>query len=164
MDTSMCPYRGNQFLSFVVHNTVEQMRMLKMVSQEGSGSSLPALGSFYGEGGAFLWAAPEETMGPERRGRIREDRFVFNRRKKCLIIMAKQNQKGLRAHWGHCRDTVQTVRKNLSTVEGQVEYHMGCWSRWTPSLFISLRFYPCIIYLHICRHILYILKSIYIWI
>ena len=54
MDTSMCPYRGNQFLSFVVHNTVEQMRMLKMVSQEGSGSSLPALGSFYGEGGAFL--------------------------------------------------------------------------------------------------------------
>lgn len=30
---------------------------------------------------------------------------------------------------GYYRDPEQTVWKSLSTVEGQVEYHMGCWSR-----------------------------------
>lgn len=39
-------------------------------------------------------------MGLERKQRTREDRFAFNRRKKCLIIKAKQNQNGLRVHWG----------------------------------------------------------------
>lgn len=59
-------------------------------------------------------AALERKMGPERKGTVREGRFVSSRRKNCVELRAAQNQYGFSA-WSGCREESGKMGKVSTT-------------------------------------------------
>lgn len=68
-------------------------------------------------------------MEPERQERAREGRFIFNREKNSLVLMAMWNWEGLRDEWTLPRPCADSLEKCGYTVTGKVENHMVILSR-----------------------------------